>query len=145
MIINFLIIIQEKMVNLLNDLAAKVKDIAYKLNLISDYVVEQGETGIWTYRKWNSGIAECWGTYDGTVNLTLSMAGVYYSSTIVVEFPFTFTSEPSTIVSGGSVSTVNWARSFSRYTDKASFIVTAIQKQSGVRCVVNLYSLGRWK
>lgn len=25
-----------------------------------DYVVEQGESGIWTYRKWNSGVAECW-------------------------------------------------------------------------------------
>ena len=27
----------------------------------SDYVVEQGTDGIWTYRKWASGIAECWG------------------------------------------------------------------------------------
>ena len=26
-----------------------------KLGLISDYVVEQGTSGIWTYRKWNSG------------------------------------------------------------------------------------------
>lgn len=26
-----------------------------------DYIVEQGTSGIWTYRKWNSGIAECWG------------------------------------------------------------------------------------
>ena len=29
-----------------------------------DYVVEQGKSGIWTYRKWNSGIAECWGKQD---------------------------------------------------------------------------------
>ena len=28
---------------------------------ISDYVVEQGASDIWTYRKWASGIAECWG------------------------------------------------------------------------------------
>lgn len=27
---------------------------------LTDYVVEQGTDGIWTYRKWNSGIAECW-------------------------------------------------------------------------------------
>ena len=27
----------------------------------ADYVVEQGTSGIWTYRKWSSGIAECWG------------------------------------------------------------------------------------
>ena len=28
-----------------------------------DYVVEEGTSGIWTYRKWNSGIAECWGEW----------------------------------------------------------------------------------
>lgn len=32
-----------------------------KLGLISDYVVEQGTSGIWTYQKWNSGVAKCWG------------------------------------------------------------------------------------
>lgn len=26
---------------------------------IADYVIDQGTTGAWTYRVWNSGIAEC--------------------------------------------------------------------------------------
>lgn len=26
-----------------------------------DYIVKQGTDGIWTYRQWNSGVAECWG------------------------------------------------------------------------------------
>ena len=30
-------------------------------NTLNDYVVEQGTSGIWTYRKWNSGLSECWG------------------------------------------------------------------------------------
>jgi len=29
-------------------------------NVICDYPVEQGIEGVWTYRKWNSGISECW-------------------------------------------------------------------------------------
>lgn len=29
-------------------------------NDVSDYVIEQGEKNGWTYRKWNSGIAEAW-------------------------------------------------------------------------------------
>ena len=33
-----------------------------------DYIVEEGTEGIWTYRKWNSGVAECWGTM--TQNIT---------------------------------------------------------------------------
>ena len=28
---------------------------------LADYVVEQGTSGSWTYRKWASGVAECWG------------------------------------------------------------------------------------
>ena len=27
----------------------------------ADYIVEEGQNGIWYYRKWASGIAECWG------------------------------------------------------------------------------------
>ena len=30
-----------------------------------DFVVEQGTSGIWTYRKWNSGIGEYWGKEQG--------------------------------------------------------------------------------
>lgn len=31
----------------------------------ADFVVEQGTKGIWTYRKWNSGIGEYWGKEQG--------------------------------------------------------------------------------
>ena len=27
---------------------------------VADYVIEQGTSGVWFYRKWNSGLAECW-------------------------------------------------------------------------------------
>lgn len=32
---------------------------------IGDYIVEQGISGIWTYRKWNSGLGEYWGKEQG--------------------------------------------------------------------------------
>ena len=44
---------------------------------IADYVVETGNTGIWYYRKWNSGYAECWGNMST------------HSSTNPVDLPFT--------------------------------------------------------
>lgn len=34
---------------------------AVPLGLLKDYVVDQGTSGNWTYRKWNSGVAELWG------------------------------------------------------------------------------------
>ena len=39
------------------------KKLLYKIceALSVAYVVEQGTDGIWTYRKWSDGTAECWG------------------------------------------------------------------------------------
>ena len=34
----------------------------------NDYITEQGTSGDWIYRKYNSGVAECWGNF--TVNVT---------------------------------------------------------------------------
>lgn len=31
----------------------------------ADFVIEQGTSGIWTYRKWNSGLGEYWGKEQG--------------------------------------------------------------------------------
>ncbi len=42
-------------------------DIYINGEVIGDFVIEEGTDGIWTYRKWNSGIAECWGWHATTV------------------------------------------------------------------------------
>lgn len=56
-----------------------------------DYVVESGTSGIWTYRKWNSGLAECWGTYITTGNYYSGpYAGWFYGYQVNVPYPFTF-------------------------------------------------------
>lgn len=54
-----------------------------------DYVVEQGTDGIWTYRKWNSGIAECWGSYTETKSHAGTTLGGY-AYTAAVYFPTDF-------------------------------------------------------
>ena len=37
---------------------------------VADYVVAQGTSGNWRYRKWNSGIAECWGQLEDVTTTT---------------------------------------------------------------------------
>lgn len=70
-------------------------DVSIKNNPIADFVVEQGIKGIWTYRKWNSGIAECWGkaTFN---NITFSSTwGTLYTSALKkVDYPFEFVDIP---------------------------------------------------
>ncbi len=49
--------------------SAKLQDkIDETFNQQSDYVLEQGVSDIWVYRKWNSGVAECWGTKTVSLN-----------------------------------------------------------------------------
>lgn len=44
--------------------------------LNAPFIVEQGTSGMWTYRKWSDGIAECWGVK--TQQVTLASWGSWY-------------------------------------------------------------------
>ena len=53
---------------------------------MGDYVVDTGTSGIWTFRKWNSGIAECWlaaGYMASEVPTTMTANGQLYESNVM--------------------------------------------------------------
>lgn len=52
-----------------------------------DWIVEEGTDGIWTYRKWDSGIAECWGNKTGSTTFTRTWGSMYVCDTVTVNFP----------------------------------------------------------
>lgn len=53
-----------------------------------DYVTEQGTSDIWTYRKWNSGIVECWGvTATASYACTSAYGSLYYAPLSSYNFP----------------------------------------------------------
>lgn len=60
-----------------------------------DYVIEQGKSGQWRYRKFKSGIAEAWAkiTFPATTASGQLQSGV--------TFPFAFSEEPCVSVCGG--------------------------------------------
>jgi len=51
----------------------------------ADYVIESGRSGIWYYRKWYSGLSECWGTLQLTTHISTPWGrenqGTYYNGT----------------------------------------------------------------
>ena len=53
-----------------------------KLDAVGDYVVSQGVTSNFTWRKWNSGIAECWKLHtDNGVKIQTAWGSIYESAT----------------------------------------------------------------
>lgn len=66
----------------------------------ADYITEEGTSGSWTYRKWSSGLQECW--FSGSI--TFSAAGTQvsgmYRSTQNVSLPLTFADDAVVQVSG---------------------------------------------
>ena len=70
----------EKPLNVASDWDFKMKG-----SIVNDFVVEQGTSGIWTYRKWNSGIAECWGSKEHIVSFNTVWGALYDSGDVFYE------------------------------------------------------------
>lgn len=115
----------------------------------ADYVVESGKSGIWTYRKWNSGIAECWGIYSASgVNLTAShYSGFYYSASISVSLPFTFAAAPVGIYSGGCTDYITFVTPTGQPTTTQARFWIACLDAGAKSCSVSVGMMihGRWK
>jgi hypothetical protein len=130
-----------------NNDAFNIVDMPFRINDVDvDYIVEQGEIDGWFYRKWNGGFAECWKIYYGQVNSgNTNYSGFWYSETVTVPFPFTFTNLPTVTVDGGSVTYMNFVRVFGKYSDKASFTVVSMTNAGTVDVTVEIKAIGRWK
>ena len=132
------------MKELLTGIINKIQQIAEKLGLIADYVVEQGTSGTWTYRKWNSGIAECWGisrlpistTPEIEVILPFNMVDTNY---VVSLTPGNNASVLTTPIRECRVNGGNSARTVN------SFYVSAKSSSSTYGVKFNMTVIGRWK
>lgn len=91
-----------------------------------DYVVEYGVNDIWTYQKWRSGIARCWGTLkiSTAVSSKIDESQLYNSTTATerVRYPFTFKNTPSENASLHSPSGMVWLSSKAKNNTSSSAI-----------------------
>lgn len=72
---------------------------------IADFVIEQGTSNGWDYRKWKSGKAECWKTVTLNAAVGNEWGSLYTSNTKISRqsYPFTFKTKPketATLTSG---------------------------------------------
>lgn len=117
-------------------------------DLAADYIVSQGTSGIWTYRKWASGVAECW--LESELTLTGStpvanMNGSAYLSYVDVDLPFTFKTQPRGVangVLGTGTGFVNvWCRNGH---NEITVYVTGNQNNAAIT-IRSMIVTGRWK
>lgn len=115
---------------------------------MADWIVEQGTSGIWTYRKWHSGIAECWGNYTASMAVNVSSAayGGYRSNEISVNLPSgLFEAWPNTNITFASSNGI-WVNNMQPTSaTKVGFFLSCGSSQSAASRTVSIQCIGRWK
>lgn len=122
---------------------------------ISDYITAQGETNGFTWRKWASGVAECWKLHTDTgVTIQTAWGNVYESATTYgsISYPSgLFTNAPCcTITPNGSsdgrttlgleIGNVGTAAKTPQWN-----YMRGTANASGQTINVAIYAIGRWK
>ena len=113
----------------------------------NDYVIEQGTSGDWTYRKWNSGLAECWYSASlGSVAITSAWGSTYYYNVSAVNYPITFIAKPIVIPQVESGSGNAWiSYDNNGNASRTSYFPLYASKSGTYACRLNLYVIGKWK
>lgn len=119
---------------------------AVPLGFLKDYVVEQGTSGIYAYRKWNSGFAELW----------CSLSATYQNGNVLasaeVTYPFAFTSAISGVGSlnsygGNAANALPWNMKLAYGSTACRMWVHNSGGGFATDTVVygSAYIVGRWK
>ena len=113
-------------------------------DLGADYIVEQGKRGVWTYRKWDRGVAECWGQPAKSVASSGTFLGANAYSTNFALPSGLFVSVDSANANPRVGS--NYAIPAYIYTTPTSVGVDALSNESGTKDFsANIFVRGRWK
>lgn len=115
-----------------------------------DYIEEQGITNGWTYRKWNSGIYECWKRDTTAVTSWAAWGSLYEGSPhpSSIAFPITFTEIPSVFIgvnrtdAGGGI-----LYETGRVTTSTIQYIVPIRPNSGSAATYayDIRVIGKWK
>lgn len=122
---------------------------------IVDYVIEEGGNGnpnTWNYRKWQSGLLECWARhYVSSMNISTTSGQLKYGTVSISNpnYPIAFVGNYPTLtitgqVSGGNGWVVGNNTDYS-LTSMGSVYAYSSASRTGVGVAVDVYAVGRWK
>lgn len=120
---------------------------SFKMNgtPVADFIVEQGTSGNWDYRKWNSGIAECW--FRGNVAFTYgTQSNGFYFGYGTLNYPFAFVDAPAVTYSATATSGYDFCGKAIAYAERFNFYMgSAVDLKNVSTVTVNAYVIGKWK
>lgn len=118
----------------------------------TDYVVSSGVDGIWTYQKWHSGIARCYGTFQLKTTVQSAFDGIelFHDSNKMqsLAYPFDFKEIPTEVAALQSPGWIAWLASKTKNTKQGSGIYTIISPEEQATNAVYNISLqveGFWR
>lgn len=116
-----------------------------------DFVVEQGTSGIWEYRKWHSGRAECWGKWAVGMYIRNPWGSLYYNKVDAYAFPSgLFISAPRCQATMECRETTEWAwlamggETTKSHTPSVIFC-SPVKVENAAGFNVLYYAIGNWK
>ena len=125
----------------------------------ADYIIETGTSGKWAYRKWASGIGECWVTLGFTsLNVSNTWGSMYYATWMNSEinkngrkYPFDFVEEPTVTASPGRGGNDYWLvtdtanNTGTPLTHAPAFCIARASAGNVASPQVAYYVVGKWK
>lgn len=120
-----------------------------------DHIIEHGTSGIWTYRKYESGIAMCWGRHVQELPEGLITAeGAVYTAVANsrIDYPVEFAEVPQEFVCAATdgvrvTATVQAGEDgLNTQTKTALYSVVGFAEHTeALMCYLDLFVVGRWK
>lgn len=114
----------------------------------ADYVIDQGRSGYWTYRRWNSGLMDCYARIPVSFNVNITWHAIWRTEVGLYNqtYPVPFVETPVLVRSFDSTKGTSWALASTgaskTTTGGTMFANTTNISESGY---LSFFAQGRWK
>lgn len=117
------------------------------------HIVESGTSGIWSYRKWSDGTAECWGRIDYNMGTFNTQSGSLYIADNLCEFvnypSHLFIEAPVEVASAIAGNYAIWLAPWDGagtkdHTAQYKAIRTSSTSSTSLRGYISLIAKGKW-
>lgn len=115
----------------------------------TDFIVEQGKSGVWSYRKWNSGTFDAWASFTSSVACNTASGSLYISAKQEVDLPaFTIvgkTNYPWSI--NASINGVEsiWFETFPSSDATVAYRIVRTTSRTASNRNIKMSLVGKWK